>query len=327
MMDSLIIVDKNGIIQWASASIIELLGYLPEELQGREVFQLLSKTYTKKTRQLFSGIQNHSSPINEGLRQFSTRDGERIPVYINVNSLPGKSLPNLVLLHLHLFNSEDSATFSLSEENAEIEIAVRKSTEHEIAIELHDHINPNLVGAKLILDYCIKDPAHNSDQLQKVSGIIKDLINQIRNLSHSITEKAEQDFELQEALNTLLENFKNDLRILLRYDEELEKILSKKQKIHLVRIIQEQILNIIKHASASKAIISFQKTDDKIVIVTRDNGRGFEPSHHRNGIGIRNMLLRVNELGGGMHINSKCNEGTSIRIVFPVNAIVNSHAS
>jgi signal transduction histidine kinase len=39
------------------------------------------------------------------------------------------------------------------------------------------------------------------------------------------------------------------------------------------------------------------------------------------------MLLRVNELGGGMHINSKCNEGTSIRIVFPVNAIVNSHAS
>jgi signal transduction histidine kinase len=79
-------------------------------------------------------------------------------------------------------------------------------------------------------------------------------------------------------------------------------------------------VNINKHASANKVLISIQLTSDKVRLATKDNGKGFDPAKYHHGIGIRNMLSRVNELGGNMHINSKCGEGTSIRIVFPMNS-------
>ena len=51
-MDSLVILDQKGIVQWASPAMVDLLGYLPEELQGIEIFKI-SKIGSSKTKQLF----------------------------------------------------------------------------------------------------------------------------------------------------------------------------------------------------------------------------------------------------------------------------------
>lgn len=320
-MDSLVILDRKGIIQWASPTIFALLGYQPEELQGIEIFKI-SKALSTRTKHLYVQVQEHPTKVNEGLRQFQAKNGVTIPLYITVSGLPGSSLPGLVLLHLQMFARDDQRSFSILYDKAEIELALHKKTEHEIAAELHDHINPNLVGAKLLLDFALKDTAQHLEQLKKTSAIIGEMIHEIRNLSHNIVQNAERDFELKEALSSLLENFNQGsfVRIVLRYDRRLEKIFTNNQKVHVVRIIQEQLLNIVKHASATKILVSIQQANEKITIITKDNGRGFDPSRQRNGIGLSNMLARVNELGGNMHINSKCNEGTSIRIVFPVKA-------
>ena len=169
--------------------------------------------------------------------------------------------------------------------------------------------------------FFLNDPSQQVDQLKKVSAVLADLICDVRNLSHTIIEKTEKDLELGEAISAFIENFKSQssVRIVLRYDRRLEENLSNRQKVHIVRVIQEQLMNIIRHASASKILISLQQTGEKLALTTKDNGKGFEPSRFRNGIGISNMLRRVNELGGNMHISSKCNEGTLISILLPVN--------
>ena len=200
------------------------------------------------------------------------------------------------------------------------EIAIRKKMEHDISAELHDHISPSLTAAKLLLDYCLQDINQHSVELKKVSEILKDLINEVRNLSHSIEKKADRDFELKDTLSSLVENFKKGcgLRIVLKYDKRLELLLKNNQKVHLIRIVQEQLQNISKHAAASKILITLQAGNGQAVLMTRDNGKGFDPENHRDGLGITNMLQRVNELGGHIHINSRNGEGTYIKIYVPM---------
>ena len=74
-------------------------------------------------------------------------------MYLTVSSLPGEAMPAFVLLHLQLFRQGETEGHSLLLEKAEIELNVLRKAEQEIAAELHDHVNPNLVGAKLLLDF------------------------------------------------------------------------------------------------------------------------------------------------------------------------------
>ncbi|MGZ5134412.1 MAG: hypothetical protein ACXWCG_04655 [Flavitalea sp.] len=78
------------------------------------------------------------------------------------------------------------------------------------------------------------------------------------------------------------------------------------------------MLNISSRAVASKVLISLQHGNDKEVVITRDKGKGFDLNRRREGIGISNMLYRVNALQGNIQISSQVNAGTSILINFPI---------
>jgi PAS domain S-box-containing protein len=320
-VEAMIILDKNGIIQWTSPSIYGLLGYHPDEMKGTEIFRLLYRASPQKVKLLYRELQQHEDMMSEGLKQFSKKNGEKIALYVSLSNLLNHPVINGMLVHLHPFReNEKTNNSSLIQYAVEIEMDARKKVQQEIAAELHDHINPSLIAAKLLLDYSLKNPGTNFCELEKTSGILSSLIEDIRNLSRTVVVEKSYDLELNEALHLLLENFRKckALRLVLKYDHRLEDLLKYEQKIHILRIIQEQLANIIKHAEAAKALISLQWLNGKLVAITRDNGKGFDLNNRRSGIGLSNMLYRVNALGGNLHINSKPGEGTTIRIVFPM---------
>jgi two-component system, NarL family, sensor histidine kinase UhpB len=318
--ETIIILDQNGIVQWASPSVYNILGYLPEEIFEMQFFGLVHKASVKKLKKLYNQILKRAIRVNEGLMQFVKKDGEPTALFVTFNNLSG-FLTNGTMVHFRQFRAEEKlAGMRLLHDEAELEIELRKKIEREIAAELHDHVNPTLSAVKLIVDYSLSNGEINIDELGKIPGILENLITLTRNLSHSITKKAHGDFNLHEALSSLIANTKlnSDLRMVLKYDKSVETLLKMNQKVHLVRIIQEQILNIIKHAAASKVLICFEYRNERIFVVTKDNGKGFDPDKHREGIGLSNMYYRVNLLGGNIHFNSKCNEGTTITIAIPV---------
>ncbi|HTR29567.1 MAG TPA: ATP-binding protein [Puia sp.] len=318
--ESIIILDEYGVIQWSSPSVYNLLGYLPREIMEKEIFGFVHKASAKRLKKLYYQLQERSSRSNEGLVQFQNKKGEKTALFVTFNNLSG-AVMNGTMLHLQQFNPEKTFDTIRIQREAELEIELRRKIEQEIAAELHDHVNPTLVAVKLMLDYSLRNLELNLDELEKLPGILDNLIHTTRNLSHSITKEALMDFELQKALSSLSERFVtgSNLRIVLKYDKLVETLLRGYQKVHLVRIIEEQIMNILKHASASKVLISFQFRNERIILVTRDNGSGFDPQHRHKGIGLSNMYNRVNLLGGNMHINSSGGEGTTITIALPVN--------
>jgi len=319
--ESIIILNERGIIRWASSSINDLLGYLPDEIIGKEVFNLLCEVSSKKIKKMYEEIQKDPSVVNEGLKQFVGRNSEKIPIFVTLSNISGLPEMSGTLVQLRYFNKgENVSNISSLLDAIDIEIELRRKIEREIAAELHDHVGPGLAGVKLILDHSLKDKSGFHVQLQEVPALMADLIIDVRNLSHIINKRAVRDFQLFEVLNLLIEKISkvSVLRIVLKYDKNVEDLLENSQKVHIARIIQEQVMNVISHANAAKVLISVQCIHKKINVVTKDNGKGFESEKNRSGIGLSNMYYRANALGGNMYINSKCGEGTTIAISFPV---------
>ena len=86
---------------------------------------------------------------------------------------------------------------------------------------------------------------------------------------------------------------------------------------HLLRIVQEALANVRKHAQAHKARISFSKRGDTFEMVVADDGRGFEPealpvAGARKSFGLASMRERVASLNGELTVESRPGAGTRV---------------
>ena len=68
--------------------------------------------------------------------------------------------------------------------------------------------------------------------------------------------------------------------------------------------IRESIQNSKEHVLASKVIIAFERKDNSIALMFKDNGKGFELSTVRSGLGLINQKKRVVELNGTYDLKS-----------------------
>ncbi len=93
-------------------------------------------------------------------------------------------------------------------------------------------------------------------------------------------------------------------------------------EIQLLRIVQEALSNVRKHARAGRAIVSLELAGDELRLEVEDDGRGFDPdSPARTGwprFGLQTMRERVHALGGTFELRSSPGAGTSIVVRVPV---------
>ena len=96
--------------------------------------------------------------------------------------------------------------------------------------------------------------------------------------------------------------------------------ITSKIEVQLLRIIQEALSNIRKHAHASEAHISMQAEDGKFVVVISDNGRSFEPTADAavGHYGLNIMRERAEDAGGELFVESAVAQGTKVKIIFDV---------
>ena len=110
--------------------------------------------------------------------------------------------------------------------------------------------------------------------------------------------------------------------IQITFDWEIDESDIKEEcKIHLYRIIQEMLGNIIKHAHASHIRISFCREGKILILTVTDNGIGFDEKYIRrtpNGIGLQNILARVKAVNGDIYLKTILGKETTWTIKLPV---------
>jgi signal transduction histidine kinase len=104
---------------------------------------------------------------------------------------------------------------------------------------------------------------------------------------------------------------------------ELEGRIEETTEISIYRIILELINNIVKHAKAGKVSIQLVKYPEYINVIVEDNGQGFDyqkAMEEKKGMGLGNVLSRVEFLKGTIDIDSALGKGTTAIIEIPYKA-------
>ena len=91
--------------------------------------------------------------------------------------------------------------------------------------------------------------------------------------------------------------------------------------IQVIRIVQEALANVRKHAQADHLEVRFDRLDGHLKIQIRDDGKGFAPMATGPGpghFGLSTMRERAASYGGEFHVNSHPDEGTTITLTVPI---------
>ena len=95
-------------------------------------------------------------------------------------------------------------------------------------------------------------------------------------------------------------------------------------EVQLVRIVQEALSNVRKHAHARTVQISAAKEAGWVEVAVQDDGVGFDPAHLSRGqfprFGLATMQERAEAVGGSLQIDSGPGRGTQVRVRVPVGA-------
>jgi PAS domain S-box-containing protein len=191
----------------------------------------------------------------------------------------------------------------------------------EIGKELHDNINQILSTTKLYLDLAQNTAEGNTAELIGISSRnIMEAINEIRKLSRSLVPPTLGDLGLIESIKDLCEAFNSmkTFNINFVHRNVREKHVPDNQKLMLFRIIQEQTNNIVKHAKASNVTIELKANKGMLNLEIADDGRGFDPAKTKKGVGLNNIVNRVELFNGKVDIIAGPGQGCVVRVAIPV---------
>jgi signal transduction histidine kinase len=127
-----------------------------------------------------------------------------------------------------------------------------------------------------------------------------------------------ESFGLKEAVNQICSNLHDRSGINVMFDHvDLDQRYSQQVEVNLYRVTQELLNNILKHASCSKVFVSLMDHGDSVSLTVEDDGVGFDIEASSSGIGLSNVISRINSISGQIDIESSGNSGTLINIDVP----------
>lgn len=201
---------------------------------------------------------------------------------------------------------------------------IQEEDRQRIARDLHDTSLQNLAHLihKIELSslYIDEDPVKAKLELSIVNKILKETIDEIRNVVFDLRPMTFDDLGLKSAFERLLVSINENKKYLIETDIDDVSCENNLVIVSIYRIVQECLNNIDKHAEAEKIFFSFKSRNNKCVIDISDDGKGFHVKKNISGkhFGLSLMRERVELLNGKIQLSSKIGQGTKIHIEIPL---------
>ncbi len=206
-------------------------------------------------------------------------------------------------------------------------IAVTQDQERKrIAEDIHDSLGSILSAAKLKLSGLKEEQVLLSDgqaeNWQVTLQLLDEASSELRNISHNIMPATLSKLGLVAALKNLISKISSNSGMQISFSShDFENRIAEQEEMSIYRIVLELINNIVKHAQANKVTVQLIKYPDYINLSVEDNGRGFDYRNalqEKKGIGLGNILSRVDYLKGKMNVDSVPGRGTTVIIDVPL---------
>ncbi len=225
----------------------------------------------------------------------------------------------LLLMQVQQKANEDIYNLMLNQQD-KVEEA-RAQEKIRVSKELHDGVLGRLFGTRLSLD-SLNFTEGKDAMLTRANYIsqLKTIEEDIRKISHEMNTDFVAGSGFMDILSELVETQTNAYGLSYNFDftDDLSwDVLPNKIKINIYRIVQESMQNIYKHAEAKHIKISISHEKELICLSIIDDGKGFDTSKSRKGIGLKNMTSRVDDINGNIEFISVPNEGTTVKVEIP----------
>ena len=319
--DAIVSKDLNGVIASWNPGAERLFGYTADEVVGKSVTKLFPPD-----------LLHEEDAILERIRR-----GEKIEHYETVRRRKDGSL---VDVSLTVSPVRDVAGKVTGVSKIARDISARKKAEHErllalqdeerrrIANELHDSTAQHLVAIGLNLMKMRADAAAGTeslDLLDEIEGSLDEAAKELRAFTYLLHPPELQKEGLSATLGRYIEGFgrRTGLKITFKSCDRVDRLSLQRQQT-LLRIVQEALTNVYRHASATRVSVNFRCVGKRLRLVISDDGQGAEEtSGHQNGkpsrlgIGIPGMVSRMQQFGGNLDLHSGPN-GTSVHATMPL---------
>jgi PAS domain S-box-containing protein len=207
-------------------------------------------------------------------------------------------------------------------------VEVQEEERRSLARELHDRVGQNLAALNLNLNI-LRSQLTNTALLevgQRLSDSVN-LVNQIlsitRNVMGDLRSDVLDDYGLEAAVREYAEKFTARTGVQVVFDKSAKTVARMEPSIEmtLLRIAQEALTNVAKHAQAKQATVSFSADHEAVYMSIQDDGIGIlswqranQPGSH----GLRIIRERAEAFGGSVQVQSTYKKGTRIDVKIPL---------
>ncbi len=211
----------------------------------------------------------------------------------------------------------------------QIQIAELVASAHQVqkkmGMELHDDIAGRLVGIcnSIETEALEEKDLEKRSRLETIARMARDTYKSTRLKSHDwyFTGTKEESAAFIEGVNKIVTQALPDGKYENQIEIDVHALdnIPPEMRIHLLRIIQEAVSNILKHAKADKVKLFMYEEDNLLHLQIIDNGKGFNKTHHpkKESVGLISLKNRVKEMNGTIDIITNSN-GTEILCAIPV---------
>ena len=330
--DGIMLIKPEGTILYSSPSTMNILGYAPEDLAGRDAFSLMDP--------------EDIPPLKAGLHDILKTPGKTIPLEFRcqhkedswrwlggsgANLLAESGVGALVINYSDI--TERKKFIEQLRESREslraLSVRQQQAIEKErrrIAREIHDELGHQLSVTRMNLAWIAKRlaqmPADVQPLLQKVeatSQLIDATVRSARRLTTDLRPGVLDTLGLPAAIEWGANQFEIQTGIRCEVKLAAHPVrLDDETATALFRILQESLTNVARHARATKVKIQLKIEEGAVSLEIQDNGKGIKPGHivDARSYGILGMRERVGALDGVIDFESA--GGTRVTVSVPL---------
>jgi signal transduction histidine kinase len=219
-------------------------------------------------------------------------------------------------------------------EDARLHVKLRSMAAMEERVRLSRELHDNLAQVMGYLNLKNKGVQSllASNQVSQALGELRDMekvtdraYDDVRDSILALRVRVSPDQDLTNTLHEYIVEFgeRSGIEMVLETPAGTGPFFAPDTAVQVLRIIQEALTNVRRHAQAMQAWVTFKVDGDRATIVIQDNGRGFDPSRtdpdgHKH-LGLLTMRERAESVGGSLRIDSQVGQGTRIELSLPIN--------
>lgn len=298
-------------------SVEATLAFVISGALGLGLSYVLTKLIVHPIRELKESMEN--------VRDFNL--SVRVPVYSSDEI--GQLAKSFNRLMIFFQDFQDQLRFQHQTKQGMIEqlYQAREDERLRISRELHDQIGQSLSTVQLHLSQLLQEAGPVKDSsLQSIKTRLEDTIDNVRRLSSELRPSILDEAGIVVALQRYVHNTSEQYDVNVDFQSmgiEKGDTLAEDIEIALYRVVQEAMLNAVRHGDPDQISVLVHRNEDSLRVMVEDDGTGFKPEQIMNDspesvLGILGMKERVDLIDGTLNLESAPGEGTRVQVNVPV---------